>query len=217
MCRQTINFSQMSATPSSTSGFISSKIQSELAEIIIIIKDMDILKNEGDQAELNRLLYRSMDSLTVLKCQLLQHQVSTHLKPTCLKRIQELEDRITTARPTSEKTSSSTSILGKKRSRPVSPVALTPEQSTSSSTQMETQVNLPSASTCAGITKYPCWDGEKQATYYTSCQNSLTNLHTYLTSHDQNLKTGQKTTRPLQWKALKTDYSSTPNTNAPKL
>lgn len=75
MCRNSILSFKMSASGYSTNLSISSKILNMLQEITTIIKDLDTLKKKEDQAQLNRLLYRSMDSLTVLKCQLLQLQV----------------------------------------------------------------------------------------------------------------------------------------------
>lgn len=206
----------MSAPNGSTNGSISSKILALMKELTTIIKGMDTLENVEDQALLNRSLYRSMDGLTVLKCQLLQLQVSLLSRPTFSSPTQEYEDLTLTPPHTSDKTSSSTSILGKKRSRTDSLDDLTQELSTSSSTKKGTQVNRPSANIFAGILKFPCSDGVKRETYYTSCQNSLTNLHTYLTSHDQNLQTGPKTTSQQQWKGSKMGYSSTRNMNALK-
>lgn len=214
--RNSIKFSTMSVQTYSTSTSISSKTLLILEEITSTIKALVILSKNEDLQVLNRSLYRSMDSLVVLKCQLLQLQVSLLSSPTYSSPTLVCEDLTMTDLPISEKTSSSTSIPGKKRSRPVSPVNLTQEPSTSSLTRQETQVNLPSANTCAGITKYLCSDGVKLAIYYTSCQNSLTNLHTFLTYHDLSLQTGQKTIYPQQWKESKMGFSSTRNMNALK-
>jgi len=206
----------MSVNNGSTSGSISSKTVALMKELITIIKGMDTLENADDQVKLNRSLYRSMDALTVLKCQLLQVQVSLLSRPTFSNETPEYEDLTLTPPRTSAKTSSSTSILGKRKSRPDSKEDPTPESSTSFSTKKATQVNLPSASSYAGISKYPCSDGARLGTYYTSCQNSLTNLHTFLTCHDQNLKTGHETTSPQPWKGSRTVFSLIPNTSARK-
>jgi len=63
----------MSANQPLTSSYISLKIQLLMEEIITIIKDMDMSSLRSDQS---RLLYRSTDQLTELKCALLQLKVS---------------------------------------------------------------------------------------------------------------------------------------------
>jgi len=72
----------MSVNVSSTNIYISSKIQLLMEEIIIIIKGMDILLQNQDQGIYKRSLYRAMDQLVELKCQLLQLQVSSLSKIT---------------------------------------------------------------------------------------------------------------------------------------
>lgn len=58
------------------------KIQQLIGEIITIIKDMDTCLPNEDLKPLNRLLYRSMDSLTELKSELLVLKVSQLSKTT---------------------------------------------------------------------------------------------------------------------------------------
>lgn len=216
VCRKTIVFLKMSANLSSTSGSINSKILLIMEEIISITKALDILSSNEDRAQLNRLLYRSMDQLVVLKCQLLQLQVSLLSKPTSLNPSPVFEDPILTDQPTSEKTSSSTSIPGKMKSRPPSPVDLTQEPSTSSWTRKETQVNPHSVNTWHGTIKSQSLDGDVLETSCILPLKCLTVLPIYLTSHVLNPKTGVVTISLQRWKESKTDYSSTPNMNAPK-
>jgi len=217
VCRQMTESSNQSVLPYSISGSISWKTLFIMEEITYIIKAMATLGSNDELAELNRSLYRSIDKLTELKCNLLQQQVLMLSKHTSSKPKVEFVDLTTTEAPTSEKTSSSTSILGKTKSKPSSKDRSTQDKSIALSILKETPVNQPSANTCAGIVKYLYSDGAKLVTYYISCQNSLTNLHTFLTYHDQNLKTGQGMTSQRQWRELKMAFSSTRNMNAAKL
>lgn len=206
----------MSANQSSTNGSINSKILLIMEEITSTTKALDILSQNEDRAALNRLLYRSMDQLVVLKCQLLQLQVSLLSRPTSSSQNPVSEALTTTDQPTSEKTSSSTSIPGKMKSRPQSPVDLTQEPSTSSLTRRETQVNLHSVNTWHGTTKSPFSDGAAQVTcciWFPKCQIDPLIYSIY---HVQNPTIGEETTYQQQWKESKTDYSSIRNMNAAK-
>lgn len=206
----------MSVNPSSTNGSINSKILLIMEEIISTTKALDTLSQNEDRVALNRLLYRSMDQLVVLKCQLLQLQVSLLCKPTSSNPSPVFEDLTTTDLPMSEKTSSSTSTPGKTKSRPPSPVDLTQEPSTSSLTRKETQVNLPSANTWHGTTKSLSLGGGVREISSTSSPKCPTDKPTFLTSLVPNHKTGGRMTSPPQWKELKMGYSSTRNMNALK-
>lgn len=188
-----------------------------MEEIISTTKALDILSQSEDRGALNRLLYRSMDQLVVLKCQLLQLQVSLLSKPTSSNPSPVFEDLITTDLPTSEKTSSSTSTPGKTKSRPPSPVDLTQEPSTSSLTRKETQVNLPSVNTWHGTTKSLSLGGAAQVISSTSSPKCPTDKPTSLTSLVPNHRIGGRMTSPPQWKELKMGFSSTRNMNALKL
>lgn len=207
----------MSVPPSSTSSSISSKILLITEEITSTIKALVILSKNEDLQQLNRLLYRSMDSLVVLKCQLLQQQVSLLSSPMYSRQKPESEDLGMTDLPISEKTSSSTSTPGKPKLKRKLKEKSTPEQSTSLSTTKETLVNLHSANICVGITKHQFWDGEGLVTFCTWCQRCQTKQHTYLISLDQSHKIGEKTTSLPLWRESKMGYSSTRNMNALKL
>jgi len=76
-CRHINRYFKMSVNVSSTNIYISSKIQQLMEEIITIIKAMDISLKSEDLGPYKRSLYRSMDQLTELKCNLLQQQVSS--------------------------------------------------------------------------------------------------------------------------------------------
>jgi len=181
----------MSAPTSSTSSSISLKIQLILEEIISTIKALDILSKNEDRQILNRSLYRSMDSLVVLKCQLLQQQVYKLSNLTSSKPSPEFVDLTQTDLPISETTLSSTCIPGKTILNDKSKDVPIQEQSTSLLTDEEILVNPHSANICAGISKYLFLGGEKQVTCYIWCPNCLTEMPIFLTSPAQNLKTGR--------------------------
>jgi len=200
VCRKTINWLPMSAPDYSTNSSISSKILALMDEITSTIKDMDTSDKKEDLATLNRWLYRSMDSLTVLKCQLLQLRVSQLSNRIASNQTPVSVVPSTTEPATSEKTSSSTSTRGKKKLKRKSPPSPIRVPLTCSLTDEEILVNLHFVNTCIGITKSPFWVGDAPAIYSILSASYRTAKHIYLTSRDPNLTIGHAMTLLLLWK-----------------